>query len=115
MTVKKFDIICAGLIVVDVIKEIDEYPKEGNLVHVKKITRSTGGAVPNDLLDLARMDRSLRLAAIGRVGNDEYGDYVITELEKENIDVSGIMRTETHGTAFTDVFNISGGERTFFY
>lgn len=43
---------------------------------------SVGGAVPNTLIDLARMDNTIFLQAIGMIGNDEAGKYVLEILKR---------------------------------
>jgi len=106
-------IACLGNLIVDVIKEIDTYPGLGNLASITGLRRATGGLVPNCLLDLAAMDASLPLAAVGLVGADDYGEYIVNALAQANINTLHITRHETLPTSFTDV--MSAGDRTFFH
>lgn len=107
----------AGNILTDNIKVIDDFPEKGMLVNINSLSRAVGGCVPNTLIDLGKIDRSLPLAAIGRVGDDENGKSVILQLQKEGIDVSGVVISQTAATGFSDVMSMSGGakERTFFH
>jgi sugar/nucleoside kinase (ribokinase family) len=105
-----------GNIIVDYVKIIDSYPKQGNLSSILDISRSVGGAVPNMLINIAKMDMSVPLQAIGISGDDENGDYVLSRLEEHYIDTSLVSRHSTLGTSFTDVMSVrSTGERTFFH
>jgi len=108
-------IACLGNLIVDVIKEIDAYPGLGHLASIAGVSHATGGLVPNCLLDLARMDGSLPLAAVGLVGRDGYGDRVVDTLGGAGIDTRRIGRHDTLPTSFTDVMSLRGGERSFFH
>jgi sugar/nucleoside kinase (ribokinase family) len=108
-------IACLGNLVVDVIKEIDAYPAPGHLATIAGVSHATGGLVPNCLLDLARMDPSLPLTAVGLVGRDGYGGRVESALSSAGIDTRHIGRHDTLPTSFTDVMSLRGGERSFFH
>ena len=107
----------AGNILTDNIKVIEDFPQKGMLVNISSISRAVGGCVPNTLIDLSAIDRSLPLSAVGRVGDDENGKSVILQLQKVGIDVSNIVISQTSATSFSDVMSMSGGakERTFFH
>jgi len=107
-------IACLGNLIVDVIKEIDAYPGLGNLASITGVSYATGGLVPNCLLDLAKMDASLPLTAVGLVGRDDYGGHVLNALSDAGIDTRHVGRHPALPTSFTDVMNLRGGERTFF-
>ena len=107
-------IACLGNLIVDVIKEIDAYPALGNLSTITDVTYATGGLVPNCLLDLAKMDPSLPLEAVGLVGRDAYGDRVVGALSVAGVDTRHIGRHPVLRTSFTDVMSC-GRERSFFH
>ena len=69
----------AGNFVTDQIKMIDYYPEKNMLANVASVSSAIGGCVPNVGLDLAKIDRELKLTAIGRVGNDESGRFLVDE------------------------------------
>jgi sugar/nucleoside kinase (ribokinase family) len=104
----------AGNLIVDYVLGIAAYPGRGGLESVSAFKKSIGGCVPNTLTNLARMDGELSLSAYGRVGKDEGGGYVVGAMEREGIDVSGIIRSGA-ATSFTAVMSEVGGERTFFH
>ena len=106
----------AGNILTDNVKLISEYPEKGMLSTISSLTRAVGGSVPNTGINLAIIDRTVPLSAIGKIGNDETGNYVLMELQKNGIDVSGVKVSRNEPTSFSDVMSIkSTGERTFFH
>jgi sugar/nucleoside kinase (ribokinase family)/DNA-binding XRE family transcriptional regulator len=106
----------AGNILTDRVKLIDFYPEKGMLANVLSVSTAVGGCVPNTAIDLVKIDRQLPVSAYGRVGDDEGGKYVVGEMLKSGIDVSGVITSKTAPTSFSDVMSIaSTGERTFFH
>ncbi len=105
----------AGNIIVDNVKTISEWPEKGMLVPITSVKRSPGGAVPNSGVDLKTLDPSIEVAAVGKVGVDDAGDFVTEFMSERGLDVSGIWHVEGVPTSFTDVMTLAGtGERTFF-
>jgi len=106
----------AGCLVEDRIKLITSYPKISMQSKIHEISHAVGGSVPNVGIDLAKIDRNLKVNAMGRVGNDLTGRYLLDELRKNGVDASGVIVSETAGTSFTEVMTVSKtGERTFFH
>lgn len=105
----------AGNLVVDIAYPIDGWPKQGELVHIRDgITRSTGGAVCNVGVDLAVLDPQLPVCALGRIGADAEGDFILSVLGRHpNIDTSNVLRDGI--SAFTAVMaDRVNKQRTFF-
>lgn len=105
----------AGNMIVDILYPTEGWPKRGELVHILDgISRSTGGAVCNVIVDLAKLDPQLPLFAMGKIGEDAEGDVILKKLgEHANIDVSNVIREGI--SAFTAVMNdVKSNERTFF-
>ena len=106
----------AGNMIVDITYPVRSWPKEGELASIDgEITRSVGGAVPNDIVDLAKMDPSIPLYAIGIVGDDSEGAFVRETLGRfPSIDLSGVKINGR--TSFTSVMsNNETKARTFFH
>ena len=61
----------AGNIIADIIKTIDTYPPIGMLANISQVSMAVGGCVSNTAIDLATLDPSLPLHAMGCVGDDE--------------------------------------------
>ncbi|MBQ7624393.1 MAG: carbohydrate kinase family protein [Clostridia bacterium] len=88
----KKGIAVAGNMIVDMLYPINGFPGPGELTTVTgDVSRVTGGCLCNDVIDLAVLDPSLPLTALGRVGADEAGEFVLNELRKyPNINMDGI-------------------------
>ncbi|MCC8162457.1 MAG: carbohydrate kinase family protein [Lachnospiraceae bacterium] len=107
----------AGNLIVDITYPIERWPREGELTTVTDgIMNSTGGAVCNVIVDLAKLDGDLPLSALGVIGEDSEGDFILEELGKhENIDLGLLKRQKEKKTSFTAVMsNNQTKARTFF-
>ena len=104
----------AGTILADKIYAISAYPNAGELTQIRSITQAVGGLVPNNGIGLKKLCPSLSVFAIGKIGNDEMGTFVLKELQKNGVDTSGVRVVEDEATSFTDVMSVEGGQRTFF-
>jgi len=105
----------AGNITVDNLYSVQGLPQPGELTTITDVQRATGGAVCNVTIDLAIMDSSLPLTALGKIGSDSDGDFVLETLAAhKNIDLSMIKREGR--TSFTAVMaDAVSKERTFFH
>lgn len=112
---EKKGIAIAGSIITDIVKNLDLYPKMGMLSFVSDIEYSVGGCVPNTAIDLAKIDQSIPIYAFGKVGSDDNGKYILSQLMKYGISVDGISFSTNNPTSFCDVMSVPAGERTFFH
>ena len=116
MMSERYGITVAGTLVYDRIKLINSYPKMSMQSIISSVSHGVGGGVPNVSIDLAKIDRSLKVSAVGRVGNDQEGRYLLDEIRQSGVDTSGVIVSKTAGTSFTDVMTVQqSGERTFFH
>lgn len=104
-----------GNIITDVVKTVDCYPEIGLLANIKDVKRAVGGAVPNTAINLRKIDGKIPLSAIGKIGNDDGGSYVMEKFSEFNIDASRVLVSEDKPTSFSDVISLPSGERTFFH
>ena len=105
----------AGNMVVDILYPTIGWPKQGQLVHIQDgISRATGGAVCNVIIDLAKLDPEMKLYALGRNGKDAEGDLIMEQLRAyPNIDTQNVICDGI--SAFTLVLaDQVSKERTFF-
>jgi len=111
----KSRICVAGNIIVDRLYPINGYPARGQLVKIENDIRLVpGGAVCNVGMDLAALTPTTVVSAVGCVGRDGDGDFVIGEMTKAGVDCSGVRRVDRL-TAFTAVMSDRiTNERTFF-
>lgn len=115
ITGERRGITIAGNLVADIVKDVDCYPKIGMLANISSVTKAVGGCTCNVAVDLAKMDGTLPLSAVGCVGDDEYGRYMISQLQRYNIDTGSVRITDDAPTSFSDVISLPTGERTFFH
>ena len=111
----KNKIAVAGNMIVDLLYSIDKYPHQGELAIMdNKVKKSAGGAACNNTLDFAKLDPSLQVLAIGKIGNDENGKFILDIFKNhDNIDTSLIKKEGI--TSFTAVMNEkTSKQRTFF-
>lgn len=113
VTKMKSGIAVAGSILVDKINEISAYPNLGELTQIKGVQKAVGGCVPNVAIDIKRVAPKMQVYALGRIGKDEDGAFVQSELAREGVDVSRLKETYER-TSFTEVMSVTGGQRTFF-
>ena len=73
-------IIAAGNMLVDHVHQIIQWPERGWLAEITHSERSTGGAPLNVLLTLAKMRTGLPLQAVGLIGQDSDGDYIMSNI-----------------------------------
>lgn len=105
-----------GNILTDNVKLVESYPEKGMLSTITAESLAVGGCVPNTAIDIKKLDNNLRVSVYGKVGKDYKGDYVVGEMQKIGIDVSGISFSETQPTSYSDVITVKDtGERTFFH
>ena len=102
-----------GTILVDSINEISAYPQAGELTKIKSVQKAVGGCVPNVAIDLKRLSPETALKAVGKIGEDENGEYVKSVLSQSGVDISSVV-IGNDKTSFTEVMSVSGGQRTFF-
>lgn len=115
MTGERKGITIAGNILADIVKRVDCYPEKGMLANIEEINMSVGGCAPNTAIDLAKIDRSIPISVIGKIGDDEYGRYVLSQFSRYNIDCGRISVSADKPTSFSDVISLVSGERTFFH
>lgn len=106
----------AGNILLDIVKLIDAWPETGMLVNIQEEYRAVGGCVCNTGIDLKVLDPKIDVVAYGRVGNDDYGKWILKSMKEKHLNVENIIKTSTQSTSYTDVMTVGEtGERTFFH
>lgn len=103
-----------GNMIVDSNKIIDIYPSLGMLSKIRAESYSVGGSACNTSIDLKAIDNHVMVSAIGRIGNDDKGNFILSEYEKYQIDTSKVIIDKEHATSYTDCMVDAQGRRTFF-
>ncbi len=103
-----------GILVADVVaKPVSHYPERGICAHVERMALHVGGCASNTGLALAKL--GLPVSVIGKVGQDAFGDFILSELQRYSVDTRGIQRTVSAGTSSTMVMVHPDGERSFIH
>lgn len=114
MTGERNGIAVAGNMIVDTVNSITQYPEIGMLTNITDTSRAVGGCALNTSIDIARIDPSLPVSAIGRIGGDENGSYIMSVLQKNRVATNMVSVSDKCQTAFCNVMSLPSGERTFF-
>ena len=112
----KKGIAVAGNMIVDLLYPINGIPKPGELTTITAdAARTTGGFLCNDIVDLAKLDPTMPLVALGRVGDDAEGRFIREKMaECQNIDMQFVKTEGT--TSFTLVMaDEITKQRTFYH
>lgn len=113
---EKRGFVLGGTLIVDWVKIVDMYPREGTLAYILSSSRGIGGCPTNNSINLKVLDPNLPVAVVGCIGDDENGQYILEELRSRGIDTESIRVSKTRPTSYTDVMTVQGtGQRTFFH
>jgi sulfofructose kinase len=87
-----------GVITVDTIALVDQYPHEDERVVAQQISRAGGGPAAVAAVALSRL--GIKSAIVGTIGDDADGKEVLRIFEKEGVDTSGVSigNTATAGS-----------------
>jgi sulfofructose kinase len=107
-------ILCAGIIVLDEVFRVDEFPQPDGKVQAKGFFVVNGGCAANAAVAIARLGGRTSLAGPmgGPAGEDENGDRVLKALAREKVDCSACQRVDGFATALSAIFMNARGDRT---
>jgi sugar/nucleoside kinase (ribokinase family) len=109
-------VLCGGSWCVDRNKLVDRWPEQENIARILAHERQGGGNGSNASVDLKRLGATFPIEAVGVVGDDEDGRFLLDLCKQMGIDARLMTIIEGVPTAFTDVMAVNGtGKRTFFY
>jgi sugar/nucleoside kinase (ribokinase family) len=110
----EFDVASLGIVVADVLaRPVDTMPELGKLVLVENMALHIGGLAAATSRVLAKL--GARVALIGSVGTDGFGDFVLETLRESSVNTEGVKRTGEANTSVTLVLVSTDGERSFFH
>jgi sulfofructose kinase len=107
-------ILCAGIIVLDEVFRVEEFPQPDGKVQAKGYFVVNGGCAANAAVAIARLGGRAALAGPlgGPEGDDGNGDRVLKALERENVDCTFCQRLDGIATALSAIFMNARGDRT---
>ena len=114
MAQAEFDVASLGIIVADVLaRPVDAMPERGRVVMVEDLAVHLGGLAAATARVLAKLGG--KVALIGKIGTDVFGDFVLDVLRGSGVDTAGVKRDAAANTSVTLVVVSSDGERSFFH
>ena len=102
---REFDVIVVGELNVDLIlDEIERFPEIGKEVLANKMTLTLGSSSAIFASNISSL--GAKVAFIGKIGKDKFGEVVLESLKKSQVDVSMIKEDAEVGTGATVVLNV---------
>lgn len=98
-----------GALVYDIIFDVPDWIKQNSAVHADHVTLSPGGKGLNQAAAASRLGADVAL--IGCVGNDMFGDELLSLLTIEGVDLDGVTKLQNARTSLVSVIvkdNIPG-------
>jgi len=95
---------------------IDQWPQQDALAVITETDRQGGGSAHNLGIDMRKLDTSIPVEAVGMVGRDPDGDFLLRTARDYGVNVEQLHCTTEAETSYTDVMaDEKTGRRTFFH
>ncbi len=102
---KEFDVLVVGELNVDLImNELDRFPEVGKEILARQMTLTLGSSAAIFASNISSL--GARVAFIGKIGKDKFGEVVLESLQNNDVDVSMIIQDENCGTGATIILNV---------
>jgi sulfofructose kinase len=107
-------VLCAGIIVLDEVFRVEEFPEPDGKVEAKGFFVVNGGCAANAAVAIARLGGRAALAGPmgGPAGEDSNGDRVLQAFAREKLDTTHCQRIDGYSTALSAIFVDAKGDRT---
>jgi len=107
-------ILCTGIIVLDEVFRVEEFPQPDGKVQATGFFTVNGGCAANAAVAIARLGGRAALAGPlgGPPGEDDNGDRVLAALAREHVDCTFCQRVSGLPTALSAIFMNTRGDRT---
>jgi len=106
---KDFDVVGFGALNYDRLYVVDEMPKAGDEIVIRKLEEDAGGSAANTIVGLARL--GLKTGFIGMVGFDDEGKWIMKGFETDKVNTSGLSITSGARTGLVIGYVDRKGER----
>ncbi len=107
-------ILCTGIIVLDEVFHVENFPPPDTKVEAKDFFIVNGGCAANAAVAIARLGGRAKLVGPlgGPAGQDGNGDRVLAALAHERVDTGDCRRIDGIATALSAIFVDARGDRT---
>lgn len=102
-------ILVTGVSVVDFVFRLDQFPDRGEKYRARDVATVGGGNAANAAVAAARLGGRVSLAS--RLGDDEVGDMILTDIESEGVDCGLVNRFAGHRSPLSSIYVNGEGER----
>jgi sulfofructose kinase len=111
LQIKPFEVVGVGLNSVDFLTVVPKFPTPNSKMEMLQFSKQGGGQVATAMVALSRW--GLKTKYIGKVGEDELGQFSLHSIRQEGVDVSSVM-IESNATNQSAMIIVDGptGERT---
>ncbi len=107
-------VVCAGILVADLfVPPLPRLPAAGELLVTEDFLMDSGGCAANVATCLTRL--GIRSQAVGKVGNDHFGDFIDHNLRSKGVETDGITRASAYGTSKTVILSVEGEDRRYIH
>ena len=108
---KPFDVVGMGLNSVDFLSLVPEFPSLNSKMEILRFSKQGGGQVATAIVALSRW--GVKTKYIGKVGEDELGQFSLHSIRQEGVDVSSVTTEPNATNQFaTIIVDGASGERT---
>ncbi len=108
---KPFDVVGMGLNSVDFLCLVPEFPTPNSKMQMRRFSKQGGGQVATAMVALSRW--GVKAKYIGKVGEDELGQFSLHSIHQEGVDVSSVTIEHNATNQFAMIIVDSpSGERT---
>lgn len=87
--------------------------KLGSKINAQKVTEACGGGASNTSVGLSRLGCDASFAGV--VGNDQWGEKLLENLRKENVDTRSVTIVENEVSSFSIILTTGSGDRVILY
>lgn len=107
---KPLDCLGLGIAPVDILYQVERFPKPGSKIDAPSLTIQGGGPIPTAMATLGRL--GMKPGIIAAVGKDIFGDFVKDELDKFGVDTSYLIRKDRPTAIAAGWYEKGSGRRT---
>jgi len=95
-----------GSINMDIVSQVDEFPRPGETVIAKEFNKFPGGKGANQAVGVARLSKRVKM--FGMVGKDVFGEELLRSLKESGVNVENVMFQESSSGVATILVNSKG-------
>ena len=114
MNTKPFDVVGVGYCAVDYLGIVPRFPEVDEKIFMEEFTRQGGGITATAMATVGRLGG--QASYIGKVGDDDFGRFIIAELEKDGVHTDSMIIQPGASSQFSFVVvDKPSGKRTIFW